>query len=480
MVTLPADGDTTHSNAVGFLPWTVPPAYERDTFLSRGRTAVSPCASPARSIDEIVAQLEAVLAQAVRKRIQALPDHASVAMLFSGGLDSGILTALALRSLAPSHPLQLINVAFGTSCASAPDRYTAMATLIEVAALFQHHRVEMLCCNVSHASLMLHESRILEHIHPNNTHMDFNIGAALYFASCGKGFCLRPDFSSGENEEWWSAMREEHHQENCFQVKIPRSCRSTDNEEGPPSMCSACGVRRAKPDCSQSACRTCCRRRIQDAERQRAEPCDASQLKCSAHRHSASCLSSKAANAIPVPETCIYSSSVASAEEALCDSCSLSHTVPLRATDAAVLIVGHGADELFAGYGRHSTAARHTGAEGVRAEMIKDLKRLWERNLGRDDRCISCWGRETRHPFLDEQVIGFVAECPAEALLPTPEEDKTLLRRLARRLGLEQCSRFKKRAIQFGSRSARQTNLTYFASHRKANGLCVYDPRSSS
>lgn len=43
-----------------------------------------------------------------------------------------------------------------------------------------------------------------------------------------------------------------------------------------------------------------------------------------------------------------------------------------------------------------------------------EIKRLWTRNLGRDDRCLSDHGKETRFPFLDEDVVAFLEKIPLE------------------------------------------------------------------
>ena len=49
--------------------------------------------------------------------------------------------------------------------------------------------------------------------------------------------------------------------------------------------------------------------------------------------------------------------------------------------------------------------------------------------------------------------------------------DKKLLRLYASEvLGLSHASSFEKRAIQFGTRIAKQTNVATFGSNRKANG----------
>jgi hypothetical protein len=48
-----------------------------------------------------------------------------------------------------------------------------------------------------------------------------------------------------------------------------------------------------------------------------------------------------------------------------------------------VLLVGLGADEQLAGYGRHRTVFLSGGNEALCNEINKDLTRLWQRNLGR-------------------------------------------------------------------------------------------------
>lgn len=138
-------------------------------------------------------------------------------------------------------------------------------------------------------------------------------------------------------------------------------------------------------------------------------------------------------------------------------------------TSARVLLSGLGADELFAGYGRHSVAFNRSGFEGLVSEINLDVSRLGQRNLGRDDRVLSHWGRETRFPYLDEEFVAWVLRAPVWVKcgfgLPSPEPgetasapidaEKMALRLVALKLGLGSVAREKKRAIQFGARTAK-------------------------
>uniref|UniRef100_A0A7C9EVS6 Asparagine synthase (Glutamine-hydrolyzing) n=1 Tax=Opuntia streptacantha TaxID=393608 RepID=A0A7C9EVS6_OPUST len=151
-------------------------------------------------------------------------------------------------------------------------------------------------------------------------------------------------------------------------------------------------------------------------------------------------------------------------------------------SEARILLVGSGADEQCAGYGRHRTKYRNSSWVGLHEEMKLDMQRIWKRNLGRDDRCIADNGKEARFPFLDEDVIRVLLDFPlweiANLSRPSGIGDKKILREVARLLGLHEAAGQPKRAIQFGSRIAQESNCRNFGSNRAANqasaGSVVY------
>ncbi|ROW04419.1 hypothetical protein VMCG_05032 [Cytospora schulzeri] len=142
-------------------------------------------------------------------------------------------------------------------------------------------------------------------------------------------------------------------------------------------------------------------------------------------------------------------------------STSTSSSAPPYTTPARVLLSGLGADELFGGYQRHATAFSRAGYPGLIEELKLDVGRLGRRNLGRDDRAMSHWGREVRFPFLDEELVRWAIGTPAweKCDFGRPggdvEPGKRVLRLLAVELGMVGVAAEKKRAIQFGSRTAK-------------------------
>jgi asparagine synthetase B (glutamine-hydrolysing) len=124
-------------------------------------------------------ELEFHLTRAVAMRMDSTR---STAVLFSGGLDSAVVAALAARQ-ATTHPLTLYNVSFGPTYEKSADR---KAALIAYDALQERHS------NIVYRDIVVDWENICEkepHIRtllqPKTTLMDINIATALWFASRG-------------------------------------------------------------------------------------------------------------------------------------------------------------------------------------------------------------------------------------------------------------------------------------------------------
>lgn len=171
-----------------------------------------------------------VLSEAVRRRVQCLPagtednslasnGQASIAILFSGGIDSMILAALADRHTPAHQAIDLINVAFklqepkmqkestkkhrnkpidsGTDASRSgraspfdvPDRITGRAGVVELQSLNPERTWNFVEVNVTQEELQkMRQERICHLVHPLDTVLDDSIGCAVWFAARGLGF----------------------------------------------------------------------------------------------------------------------------------------------------------------------------------------------------------------------------------------------------------------------------------------------------
>jgi asparagine synthetase B (glutamine-hydrolysing) len=145
---------------------------------------------------------------------------------------------------------------------------------------------------------------------------------------------------------------------------------------------------------------------------------------------------------------------------------------------APIVLVGIGADEQMAGYGRHRSVYKRGGYDALRAELSMEKDRLWTRNLGRDDRIIADHGKEARFPYLDEDVVAYLNSLDVadrcDMTKPPGIGDKVILRIAANMLGLRHCTSLVKRAIQFGSRIAHVSDVQKFGSRQRAKGWKPY------
>lgn len=193
---------------------------------------------------EVVGRFLAVLSGAVRRRVLCLPREgarppgavletrdrkAKVAVLFSGGVDSMVIAALADRHVPLEEPIDLLNVAFMTkekaapasssskgrkqgNCkmpsegstphaaagpekgAGAPDRATGRAGLKELQAASPARAWNLVEINVSLEELQeLRRARIRHLVQPSDTVLDDSIGCAVWFAARGAGCLVAPE-----------------------------------------------------------------------------------------------------------------------------------------------------------------------------------------------------------------------------------------------------------------------------------------------
>ncbi len=380
-----------------------------------GRRLPSPAAGPpmcaeweseawlARERAAAASALLGALSDAVRRRVARPPyDVHPVAVAFSGGIDCMVLARLADAHVPAAEPIELINVAVGGDSAPvAPDRLTARAGVDELRSISPARDWRLVEVDVSLDELIERRAELLQLLQPCSTVMDLTIGAALWFGARGLGR-LAPV----------SAARRPHADES----RLCRYARAAEAEAAlpspPPRLCDEPPLPPPPPPppnhvrASLEVSRDRVRLRIHLLRVAAAAPRRGAEYRSSAR----------------------------------------------------ILLLGMGADEQMAGYGRHRTVFKHGGWRELREELMRERGRLWLRNLGRDDRVVSDWAREARYPYLDERVVELLSRLALPVVCDLVQElgagDKLVLRNVARELGLRRSSYLQKRAIQFGTRIA--------------------------
>ncbi|SBT41799.1 asparagine synthase, putative [Plasmodium ovale wallikeri] len=201
----------------------------------------------------------------------------SVGIFFSGGIDSTLLTILTIKNffrLFKNGYIELINVAFDEN---AVDRYTSLISYEQIIKLFPNEDIRLVFINVSGEDLIKYERVIYSLISPNNTVMDYNISAALFFANLGKGYiCPRNFFKSSEwqsikqkaltllnvNYEKNTAIMENFTFRSTGKVQTAGEAEETREENKgkfPPQKCSVCEYVMNKK-CVHRCCSACCRK----------------------------------------------------------------------------------------------------------------------------------------------------------------------------------------------------------------------------
>jgi asparagine synthetase B (glutamine-hydrolysing) len=125
-------------------------------------------------------QLETILSMAIERRME----HHETAVLFSGGLDSAVVAAMAARHC--TDRLYLYNVSFGPDYEKSADRQAALVTHRTLQDQYPEKRIIFQDIVVTWEDICKHEPHIRTILQPKATVMDVNIATALWFA-CGGG-----------------------------------------------------------------------------------------------------------------------------------------------------------------------------------------------------------------------------------------------------------------------------------------------------
>ena len=359
-----------------------------------------------------------------------------------------------------------------------PDRLAAHAALIELHMLYPSRKWQLIHIDVSSIERSRYEERVKSVILPRNTYMDLNIGTAFWFASRGIGYIRSEEFvgsNQGDLSELYKVNDVRHgrpllrHGSQGAAEGVGRDTRDTNGCKGGLKCSEANCKRKTKKGCIRSMCQRCCYKAKDRCKKAFSD--GASDIICKVHKDQDD---TRNITSVADKEESFSSLSSPSLPTSTSTSDNISSSVTPYQTPCKVLLVGLGADEQMAGYGRHRTAFQTGGEKALIDELNKDMARLWERNLGRDDRSISDHGKEGWFPFIDEEVVHLLNNLPihliAELGGKNGDGDKLILRNAARKLGLDQCTYLVKRAIQFGTRIAKHTNMTFHGSNRKGKG----------
>lgn len=111
-----------------------------------------------------------------------------------------------------------------------------------------------------------------------------------------------------------------------------------------------------------------------------------------------------------------------------------------------LLLSGLGSEEIFAGYERHKNSLN------INEECLSGLRKMYERDLYRDDVITMNNSIELRLPYLDKELVKYSLKIPERFKL-TDDQNKIVLREIAHEFGLEKKYSYrKKKAAQYGSR----------------------------
>jgi asparagine synthase (glutamine-hydrolysing) len=118
---------------------------------------------------------------------------------------------------------------------------------------------------------------------------------------------------------------------------------------------------------------------------------------------------------------------------------------------------GGGADELFGGYARYIRVLKQEGYEALHRELFRDVKEISEANIQRDDAASMANSIELKLPYLDYDMVKYVASIPPQYKIARTNSDyirKFILREIAKKIELPpSLANRSKIAMQYGSSS---------------------------
>lgn len=152
-------------------------------------------------LEEYKIKLYECLRRSVYQRIVTIhPMHlenGNISILFSGGLDCSVITALLCEQLIKINRnsetiIELLNVGFenprtGKMPSDSPDRILAIKSAQLLSELYPQVNIKLIEVDVSYTDYLSHKDTVIDLMYPKNTEMDLSIAIAFYFASRGRG-----------------------------------------------------------------------------------------------------------------------------------------------------------------------------------------------------------------------------------------------------------------------------------------------------
>ncbi|GFE53801.1 asparagine synthase family protein, putative [Babesia ovis] len=431
----------------------------------------------------VIEQVSHSIGKAVKLLCDRRTQRDRVTVLFSGGLDSAILAAMVAQHVKDVEFIELINVAFKPKVA--PDRITALCTYEDLTEIYPDVNFKLVLVDVNTEDYKHLEQYLFSTIIPNNTHMDLNIAAALHYAVSLRGALLDPHLLLTPE---WEQVKQNIALLKSINIRVTVSMKDDgeDYQDKVETRCEGGDGDLIRED----------DKIVTEAQQINV---DGSYNMENRKKHEIGTKNNKHDY-----EEC---ESVEGFHRLLATSLrepEIADGAEEYISQSREVLIGSGADELFGGYGRHVVSH---GTGGISTEVDKDIRRLWKRNLGRDDRIVNAQGITALYPYLHDEVINTLAGLKINAstavdALHCPEwfkklgvyknihydtlrncefidngrgrhvtvpVNKWILREIALKMGLKRCVHFKKRAIQFGTRSAKTFNQLRGMSNRVAS-----------